>query len=205
MISGVNSEEILCGSPIDSAHLHKTRIRSNGFALCAALAITRLTYIVNQRVENELSSPESNLGTKITKCPTSKLYMWFGGFCSDYRLWLKSYWNAILWSTLWKEMLGFRPNLPSVFKPVQGLPDTINHDDVIKWKHFPRYWTFVRGIHRGPVNSPHKGQWRGTLTFSLICVWLNGWENNHQGPVSLKIFPTEFKFDGNLILLSPKF
>ena len=42
-----------------------------------------------------------------------------------------------------------------------------NHDDVIKWKHFPRYWPFVRGIHRWPVNSPHKGQWRGALTFSL--------------------------------------
>ena len=25
------------------------------------------------------------------------------------------------------------------------------HDDVIKWKHFPRYWSFVRGIHRSPV------------------------------------------------------
>ena len=23
-----------------------------------------------------------------------------------------------------------------------------DHDDVIKWKHFPRYWPFVRGIHR---------------------------------------------------------
>ena len=52
------------------------------------------------------------------------------------------------------------------------------HDDVIKWKHFPRYWPFVRGIHRGPVNSPHKGQWRGTLMFSLICVWINGLVNN---------------------------
>ena len=30
------------------------------------------------------------------------------------------------------------------------------HDDVIKWKHFLRYWPFVRGIHRLPVNSPHK-------------------------------------------------
>ena len=28
------------------------------------------------------------------------------------------------------------------------------HDDVIKWKHFPRYWTFVRGIHRWPVKYP---------------------------------------------------
>ena len=24
------------------------------------------------------------------------------------------------------------------------------HNDVIKWKHFPRYWPFVRGIHRSP-------------------------------------------------------
>ena len=41
------------------------------------------------------------------------------------------------------------------------------HDDVIKWKRFPRYWPFVRGIHRSPVNSPHKGQWRRALIFSL--------------------------------------
>ena len=31
-----------------------------------------------------------------------------------------------------------------------------------------------------PVNSPHKGQWRGTLRFSLICVWINGWVNNRE-------------------------
>ena len=54
------------------------------------------------------------------------------------------------------------------------------HDAVIKWKHFPRYWPFVRGIHRSPVNSPHKGQWRGALIFSLICVWINGWVSNRE-------------------------
>ena len=54
------------------------------------------------------------------------------------------------------------------------------HDDVIKWKHFPRNWPFVRGIHRSPVNSPHKGQWRGALMFSLICVWINDWVNNRK-------------------------
>ena len=53
-------------------------------------------------------------------------------------------------------------------------------DDVMKWKHFPRYWPFVRRIHRSPVNSPHKGQWRGVLMFSVICVWINGWVNNRQ-------------------------
>ena len=32
------------------------------------------------------------------------------------------------------------------------------HDDVIELKHFPRYWHFVRGIHRSQVDSPHRGQ-----------------------------------------------
>ena len=52
------------------------------------------------------------------------------------------------------------------------------HDDVIKWRHFPRYWPFVRRIHRSPVNSPHKGQWRGALMFTLICARIKGWVNN---------------------------
>ena len=54
------------------------------------------------------------------------------------------------------------------------------HDDVIKWKHFPRYWPFVRGIHRSPANSHQKDQWRGALMFSLICVWINDWVNNRE-------------------------
>ena len=54
-------------------------------------------------------------------------------------------------------------------------------DDVIKWKHFPRYWPFVRGIHQSLVNSPHKGQWRRALMFSLICDWTNDWANNRGG------------------------
>ena len=57
-------------------------------------------------------------------------------------------------------------------------PIAFNHDDVIKRKHFPHYWPLVRGIHRSPVNSPHKGQWPGALMFSLICAWIKGWVNN---------------------------
>ena len=55
-----------------------------------------------------------------------------------------------------------------------------SNDDVMKWKHFPRNWPFVRGIHRSPVNSQHKSQWRGALMFSLIYVWINGWVNNRE-------------------------
>ena len=36
------------------------------------------------------------------------------------------------------------------------------------------------GIHRSTVNSPHKGQWRGALMFTLICAWTNGWVNNRE-------------------------
>ena len=55
-----------------------------------------------------------------------------------------------------------------------------HHDDVIKWKHFPRNWPFVREIRRSPVNFPHKGQWRGALMFSLIYAWINDWVNNRE-------------------------
>ena len=64
--------------------------------------------------------------------------------------------------------------------PLTGPLRVSDHDDVIKWKHFQRYLPFVWGIHRSPVNSPHKGQWRGALMFSLICAWINGWVNNGE-------------------------
>ena len=38
----------------------------------------------------------------------------------------------------------------------------------------------MRGIQRSPVNSPHKGQWRGALMLSLICARINGWVNNRE-------------------------
>ena len=56
-----------------------------------------------------------------------------------------------------------KPQMAGGFRPC---------DDVIKCKHFPRYWPFVWGAHRSLVNSPHKGQWRGALMFSLIGVWI---------------------------------
>ena len=71
-------------------------------------------------------------------------------------------WNTRIWCPL---------NMGYWFRP---------RVDVIKWKHFPRYWPFVRGIHRSPVNSPHKGQWHGALMFSLICACINGWVNNRK-------------------------
>ena len=59
-------------------------------------------------------------------------------------------------------------------------PCIISHDNVIKWNHFPRYWLFARGIHRSPVNSPRKGQWRGAFIFLWSAPWINGWVNNRN-------------------------
>ena len=65
--------------------------------------------------------------------------------------------------------------------PIDGDLATLQwHDDVIKWKHFPCYRPFVRGIRRSSVNSSHKGQWRGVSIISLICAWINRWVNNRE-------------------------
>ena len=60
------------------------------------------------------------------------------------------------------------------------------------------------GEFTSPVNSTHKGQWRGVLIFSLICVWINGWVNNreagdlirHRGhyDVSVMILPSRPRY-----------
>ena len=44
-----------------------------------------------------------------------------------------------------------------------------------------KYHKFILLRDRSPVNSPHKGQWRGALMFSLICVWINGVNNRQVG------------------------
>ena len=65
-----------------------------------------------------------------------------------------------------------------IVNEVEHMP--VTYDDVIKWKHLPRYWPFVRGIHRWPVDSPHKGQGRGAFDVSLISARTNGWANNRD-------------------------
>ena len=83
------------------------------------------------------------------------------------------------WSTLVKVMTCY-PTAPSHYVDMFSAMSGKVHDDIIKWKHFPRYWPFVRGIHRPPVSSPHKGQWSRALMFSLICAWINYWVNNRE-------------------------
>ena len=45
---------------------------------------------------------------------------------------------------------------------------------------FSALLAFCAGNSPVPVNSPHKGQWREALMFSLICAWINDWVNNRE-------------------------
>ena len=45
---------------------------------------------------------------------------------------------------------------------------------------FPALLALCVGNSPAPVNSPHKGQWRGALLFSFICAWINDWVNNRE-------------------------
>ena len=62
-------------------------------------------------------------------------------------------WEAINWIND-----GWRVAWPSKLNLFDINLLAIWYDDVIKWKRFPRYRPFVRGIHRSPVNSPRKCQ-----------------------------------------------
>ena len=52
------------------------------------------------------------------------------------------------------------------------------------WRHQMETFSALLAIWEGnsqvPVNSPHKGQWRGTLMFSLICARINCWVSNGE-------------------------
>ena len=80
-------------------------------------------------------------------------------------------------SLLWNSTRRFYLNIGLVSKPDLKI--------LIPWwchqmETFSALLALCMGIHWAPVNSPHKGQWRGALIFSWICVWINGWVNNHE-------------------------
>ena len=87
--------------------------------------------------------------------------------------------NTPTWCSIARRVPGHIPN--------RILVDFFNrqsHPILAWWRHqmeaFSALLAICARIHRSPVNSPHKGQWRGALMFPLICVWINGWVKNRQ-------------------------
>ena len=59
-----------------------------------------------------------------------------------------------------------------------------SNDHISWWRHQMETFSALLALCAGnspvPVNSPHKGQWRGALMFSLICARINDWVNNRE-------------------------
>ena len=88
--------------------------------------------------------------------------------------------SAAILFTYFSHKIFQQQNICNPYMPTWHEELKLLHDDVIKRKLFLHYWPFVRGIHRSPVNSRHKGQWRGALMCSLICACINGSVNNGE-------------------------
>ena len=90
-----------------------------------------------------------------------------------YRLWNPQLWTNALWSISRHWSLGH--NVSNVYQMLSY--DRTGHIDVVWtcWRHqtetFSALLDICAWIHRSPVNSRHKGQWRGALMCSLICAW----------------------------------
>ena len=65
-------------------------------------------------------------------------------------------------------------------------PNTTGHNETLYtwWRHQMETFSALLALCAGnspvPVNSPHKGQWRGALMFTLICAGINDWVNNRE-------------------------
>ena len=112
------------------------------------------------------------------------------------------YLHAITYFTAWSAGRGSpRENerFPNVMHVAPGyntlmvvlIPTSCNqnfvHDDVIKWKHFPRYWPFVREIYRSFHDEKNFNIWKDGLYWNmaqiLVCLkcYLSGSDNRLTG------------------------
>ena len=65
----------------------------------------------------------------------------------------------------------------------------VHGNRILWWRHKMKTFSAKLAICTG--NSPHKGQWRGALMFSLICDRINCWVNNGEA-VDLRRHPAHY-------------
>ena len=106
-------------------------------------------------------------------------------------------------SGLWEERMEFTGCKTKWFRS-----EFLRHDDVIKRKHFLRYWLFVRVIHRSSVHSTHKGQRRGVLIF----LWSEPGQTVQQTlktpvicPSCTQVLAIKIHSDGCIVVACAKF
>ena len=103
------------------------------------------------------------------------------------------------------------------FTTLQGMLPVIHEDDVMKWKNFPHYWSFVRGIHRAVtrrfdvffylrlnkrLSKQSWGRWFQTSSHPLwrhCNVLIDWWGTKRHRGIEIYI---EFMLTGEIILRS---
>ena len=121
---------------------------------------------------------------------------------------LKKKINGLVQNRKWNEVLSSRLTMNEWVTPdldtgtQSGARSHIPAVGIPWWRHQMETFSALLAICAGksPVNSPHKGQCRGALMFSLICVWINGWVNNreagdlrrHRAHYDVTVMPTRY-------------
>ena len=77
---------------------------------------------------------------------------------------------------IWVNSNDITPSSPENWRSLIGFNTFIYHE-VLSCRHFPHYWSRVRGIRPSPVDSLAKGQWCGALIFALRSAWIRARRN----------------------------
>ena len=148
----------------DSVQTLTTFINQSSTVLYTGSDLVFTVHVSADALTPTCTMPADSVLTIKLAVSSSKFSMTTNG--SVYICWPDDVTQTGQWLNCYRRPMWYRDvNKESVKSPYNW---SFSHNDVIKWKHVPRYWPFVRGIHRSPVNSSHKGQWRGALMFSLI-------------------------------------
>ena len=114
-----------------------------------------------------------NVGKACLFCLTNKIFKFEFEIDIKQQLWFilinHSFIQSPILSFLWQPTRS-RHILTEFSDPFVGHWNNAKHYNVIKWKHFPCYWPFVRGIHRAPVNSP-RARWIPLTKASDAELW----------------------------------
>ena len=184
---GTNLSEILFKIDIFSLnkmHLKRSPAKWCGYFVSAFMCYNLQVYFVARKIISawlgliyELVVLEYTPG----KCMCRQFWAW-ACVMTQYQLLKQWTVSSDTQSSISKDLLTNYPcpfphNL-SLFNHVRLTKSSVLLSTSIRWRHQMETFSALLALCAGI--SPHKGQWRGALMFSLVCAWINGWVNNRK-------------------------
>ena len=124
-------------------------------------------------------------------------------YCREERAYYIMQWGIDSGDLFWKSVSGVQVQTIYQFSLYKQ-----THDDVIRWKHFPRYWPFVR-VFTGDRWIPRpKASDTELWCFLFICALINGWVNNcqagdlrcHRGNYGVTVMSLWITYNSSLLI-----